>query len=84
MNIWLATAHVLLVAMAPLGAVCFFARPSVNGLVALQAGGTNAALILLLLSEGTKAQSFADLALVLAVTSFIGTVGFAYLLGRRG
>ena len=52
MNVWLAAALILLAAMLPLGAVCFFARRAIDGLVALDLAGTNAALALLLLSEG--------------------------------
>src|SRR5947208_1456880 len=66
MNVWLAAALILLAAMLPLGAVCFFARRAIDGLVALDLAGTNAALALLLLSEGLKRQPFADLALVAA------------------
>ena len=80
MNVWLAASLILLVAMIPLGAVCFFARRAIDGLVALDLAGTNAALALLLLSEGLKRQPFADLALVAAALSFIGTVAFSYFL----
>ena len=80
MNVWLAAALILLAAMLPLGAVCFFARRAIDGLVALDLAGTNAALALLLLSEGLKRQPFADLALVAAALSFVGTVAFSYFL----
>ena len=80
MNVWLAAALVLIAAMVPLGLVCFLVPRAVDGLVALDLAGTNAALILLLLSEGLKRQPFGDLALVLAVLSFIGTVAFSYFL----
>jgi multisubunit Na+/H+ antiporter MnhF subunit len=39
-------------------------------------------LALLLLAEGTHSQSFADLALVLAVVSFVGAVAFLHFLER--
>ena len=81
MNEWLVAALVLLVAMLPLGAVCVWST-AVDGLVALQVGGTNGALILLLLSEGFQRQPFADLALILALMSFVGSLGFAYFLER--
>ena len=80
MNVWLAAALVLLAGMLPLGAVCFLVRRAIDGLVALGLAGTNAALVLLLLSEGLKRQPFADLALVLALLSFIGTIAFSYFL----
>ena len=81
MNEWLAASLVLLVAMVPLAVVCV-RSPAIDGLVALQVGGTNAALVLLLLAEGIQRQPFADLALILAATSFIGPLAFAYFLER--
>jgi multisubunit Na+/H+ antiporter MnhF subunit len=42
----------------------------------------DASLALLLLAEGTKSQSFATLALILAVTSFVGSIAFIRFLGR--
>lgn len=80
MNIWLAAGLILLIAMLPLGLVCFFVRRAVDGVVALDFAGTNAAIALVLLSEGIKRQPFADLAIVLAVMSFVGTVAFSYFL----
>ena len=81
MNEWLIAALVLLVAMLPLLGVCFLAD-AVEGLVALQVAGTNAAFILVLLSEGLERQSFADLAIVLALLSFAGSLAFSYFLER--
>jgi multisubunit Na+/H+ antiporter MnhF subunit len=81
MNEWLVAALVLLVAMLPLGIVCVIA-PAVDGLVALQLAGTNGAFILLLVSEGMQRQPFADLALVLGLMSFIGSLAFAHFLER--
>ncbi|MEA2427417.1 MAG: multicomponent Na+:H+ antiporter subunit, partial [Thermoleophilaceae bacterium] len=72
---------VLLVAMLPLLGVCFLSS-AVDGLVALQVAGTNAAFILLLLSEGIRREPFADLALVLALMSFVGSLAFSYFLER--
>ncbi|TML76381.1 MAG: hypothetical protein E6G07_11225 [Actinobacteria bacterium] len=80
MNVWLAAALVLLGAMVPLVAVCILARRAIDAVVALDLAGTNAALVLLLLSEGLKRQPFADLALVFALLSFIGTIAFSYFL----
>src|ERR671938_519049 len=65
MNEWLVAAGILLVAMLPLGVVCVVSS-AVDGLVALQLAGTNAAFVLLLLSEGIERQSFADRGLMLA------------------
>ncbi len=83
MNEWLLAAFVLLAAMVPLGAVCFFSS-AVDGLVALQVAGTNAAFVLLLVSEGIQRQPFADLALVLALMSFVGSLAFAHFLEHQG
>jgi multisubunit Na+/H+ antiporter MnhF subunit len=81
MNEWFAAALALLVAMVPLGAVAVRSS-ALDGLVALQVGGTNAAFVLLLVAEGMQRQPFADLAVVLALVSFVGSLGFAYLLER--
>jgi multisubunit Na+/H+ antiporter MnhF subunit len=50
--------------------------------IALEAAGVDAALILLLLAEGTRRQPFADLAIVLAVMSFAGAIAFVRFLER--
>jgi multisubunit Na+/H+ antiporter MnhF subunit len=76
MNEWLIAALVLLVALVPAAAVAFRARPT-SGLVSLQVAGSNATLILLLLSQGFGRQPFVDLALIAAVMSFIGSVVLA-------
>lgn len=76
MNEWLIAALVLLVALIPVTTVALRARPA-SGLVALQVAGSDATLILLLLSQGLSRQPFVDLALILAVMSFIGAVVLA-------
>jgi multisubunit Na+/H+ antiporter MnhF subunit len=81
MNEWLIASLVLLVAMLPLLVVCVVAS-AIDGLVALQMAGTSAALILFLLSQGIRRESFADLAIVLALLSFGGSLGFSYFLER--
>lgn len=81
MNEWLVAALVLLVALLPLLAVSVLSD-AVSGLAALQMAGTDAALALLLLSEGIQRQGFADLAIVLSLLSFIGSLGFSYFLER--
>jgi multisubunit Na+/H+ antiporter MnhF subunit len=80
-NGWLWAATVLTAAVVPLVAVAALGPP-LQGLVALQAAGIDASLVLLLLAEGTQSQSFATLALILGVTSFIGSVGFIRFLGQ--
>jgi multisubunit Na+/H+ antiporter MnhF subunit len=74
-NVWLWSAVVLTAALVPLG-VLAATRPALEGLVALEAAGGNAALVMLLLSEGTHRQAFADLALALVITSVAGAIAF--------
>jgi multicomponent Na+:H+ antiporter subunit F len=81
MNGWLWAATILTAAMVPLVALAAFSAP-LQGLVALEAAGVDAALVLLLLAEGTHSQSFATLALILGVTSFIGSIGFIRFLAQ--
>lgn len=81
MNGWLWGAAILAVALVPLALVAAL-RPPEEGIVALEAAGIDAALALLLLAEGFHRQSFASLALVLAVTSFVGSIAFVRFLDR--
>jgi multicomponent Na+:H+ antiporter subunit F len=74
-NGWLWAAAVLVAALVPLAVLC--ARlPAPEGVVALEAAGIDAVLVLLLIAEGTGRQPFGDLALVLAVVSFIGAIAY--------
>jgi multicomponent Na+:H+ antiporter subunit F len=81
MNVWLWAACVLVAALVPLLIVAL-RRPALEAVVALEVAGTDAALALLLLAEGTRRQVLADAGLVLAVMSFIGAVAFVRLLER--
>lgn len=81
MNGWLWAAAVLTAALVPL-AVVAARRPPLEGLVAVEVASSDAALVMLLISEGTKSQSFATLALVLAVSSFVGAIAFLRFLAR--
>jgi multisubunit Na+/H+ antiporter MnhF subunit len=74
-NGWLWAATVLVVALVPLLVVCV-RLPAPEGLVAVEAAGVDATLALLLIAEGTARQPFGDLALVLAVVSFVGAVAY--------
>jgi multisubunit Na+/H+ antiporter MnhF subunit len=82
MNEWAIAAIVLLPVLAICMALPALLEP-VDGLIALEISGTTGTAILLLLSESLKRQSFADLALIFAVLSFIGALGFARLMERR-
>ena len=81
MNGWLWAATVLGGALVPLVFVAALAPP-LHGLVAIEAGGLDASLALLLVAEGTKSQSFATLGFILALTSFIGSIAFIRFLAR--
>jgi multicomponent Na+:H+ antiporter subunit F len=79
MNEWQIAAAVLIAALVPCGWLCL-RRSFAEGLVALQLAGTLASLTVLLLAEAEGREPFADLALVLAVLSFAGTLLFARFL----
>ncbi|MGH2869830.1 MAG: MrpF/PhaF family protein [Solirubrobacteraceae bacterium] len=80
MNGWVIAAVVLLIAGPfPLGLTCLLSD-AIEGLVALSLTGVIATLVLLLLAEGFHRQPFVDLAVALAVMSFIGSVAFVRFL----
>ncbi|MEO6857327.1 MAG: monovalent cation/H+ antiporter complex subunit F [Solirubrobacteraceae bacterium] len=80
MNEWIVAAVVLLIAaMLPLGLTCLLSD-AIEGVVALSLAGVVATLVLLLLAEGFHRQPFVDLAVALAVMSFIGSVAFVRFL----
>jgi multicomponent Na+:H+ antiporter subunit F len=81
MNEWQIAAAVLIAALVPCGWVCSRASFA-EGVVGVQLAGTLAALALLVLAEGEARQPFADLAIVLAVLSFAGTLVFLRFLER--
>jgi multicomponent Na+:H+ antiporter subunit F len=82
MNEWLVCAAVLVVAM--IGPLIACTRGTVmDALVALETAGMVATVVMMLLAEGYHRPPFMDLAVVLAVMSFIGALGFARLVGRR-
>jgi len=74
-NGWLWGAAVLVAALVPLLVVCV-RLPAPEGIVAVEAAGIDTVLALLLVAEGTDRQPFADLALVLAVVSFVGSIAY--------
>ena len=75
MSGWLWAASALVAALVPL-LVGGVRLPAPEGVVALEAAGADATLALLLIAEGTGRQPFADLALVLAVVSFVGAIAY--------
>lgn len=78
----MAGAAVLVALLVPLAAVAAFGTPS-DGLVALQMASVVSAVALLLMAQAFDRQILADLALVLAVASFIGGLAYATLLERE-
>jgi multisubunit Na+/H+ antiporter MnhF subunit len=74
-NGWLWAATILVAALVPLAVLCVRLRAP-EGVVALEAAGIDAALALLLIAQGTGRQPFGDLALVLAVVSFVGAIAY--------
>jgi multisubunit Na+/H+ antiporter MnhF subunit len=74
-NGWLWGAAVLVAALVPLLVVCV-RLPAPEGVVAVEAAGVDAVLALLLVAQGTGREPFADLALVLAVVSFVGSIAY--------
>jgi multisubunit Na+/H+ antiporter MnhF subunit len=82
MNEWLWAAVVLTVLLLPLTWIAARRRPA-DGLVAMELAGSLAALVLMLIAEGTRRQGFIDLALVLSVMSFIGVIAFIRFMRRE-
>ena len=83
MNEWILAAIVLVLG-GILPCLVVSVRASVmEGLVALELAGVISVLVLLLLAEGFQRQPFVDLALVLAVLSFVGTLAFVRYMERE-
>jgi multisubunit Na+/H+ antiporter MnhF subunit len=74
-NGWLWAASALVAMLVPLAILCG-RLPAPEGIVAIEAAGIDAILALLLVAQGTGRQPFGDLALVLAVVSFVGAVAY--------
>jgi multicomponent Na+:H+ antiporter subunit F len=81
MNGWLWAATVLLALILPC-AYSAFRRSAAHAVVALQVAGPLGSLAMLLIAEGTGREPFGDLALTLAVMSFVGSLLFARFLER--
>ena len=82
MNEWLWAAVVLIALILALTWVAA-RRHAADGLVALELAGTLAALVMMLIAEGTRRQGFIDLGLVLGVMSFIGVIAFVRFMRRE-
>jgi multisubunit Na+/H+ antiporter MnhF subunit len=81
MNAFTIAATALLVGYLPLAAVALRSRP-IDGVVALQLGGTLGVLVLLCLAEGLHRSFMYSLPIVAAVMSWIGGLVFVRFLGR--
>lgn len=79
MNVWLIAAFALLPALLACGVVCFRSE-ALSGLVAMELASAICVVELMLFSQGTHREPFIDLALVLAVMGFIGSLAFARLM----
>jgi multicomponent Na+:H+ antiporter subunit F len=82
MTAWHLAAAVLTAALVPCGWVCL-RRSFADGLVAVQLAATAASLALLTLAEAEAREPFANLALVLVVLSFAGTLVLLRFLERQ-
>lgn len=82
MNVWFVGATVLLLALVPVGWVLVRGE-IVAALVALQLAGSVVTVILLLIGEGFKRNSYYTLPIVLAFTNFVGVLIFVRFLGDR-
>jgi multicomponent Na+:H+ antiporter subunit F len=79
MNAWLIAAVVLLVAVAPLGWLVATGTLG-DAVVAVELAGVVVSLAMLAIAKGLERQPFGDLAIVLAVCSFAGSLVFARFL----
>jgi multisubunit Na+/H+ antiporter MnhF subunit len=81
-SLWLLSAAVLVAMLVPLAAVAALGTPD-DGLVALELASVLVTVALLLMAEGLGRQILGDLALVLAVGAFAGSLAYAVLLERE-
>ena len=82
MNAWLIAATALAASLAPLAWVAWRAEP-IEGVAALQLGGTTTALTLLCLAEGFHQATYFNVGLLAAVLTWISTLVYARFLGRQ-
>jgi multicomponent Na+:H+ antiporter subunit F len=82
MTLWLVSAAVLVAMLVPLAALAALGTPE-DGLVALELAAVLVTVALLLMAVGLDRQILGDLALVLAVGSFAGSLAYAVLLERE-
>jgi multicomponent Na+:H+ antiporter subunit F len=81
-TLWLVAAAVLVAMLVPLAALASLGTPD-DGLVALELGSVLVTAAMLLMAVGLDREILGDLALVLAVASFAGSLAYAVLLERE-
>ena len=81
MSLWLVSAAVLVALLVPLAVLVAFGTPD-DGLVALELASVLVTVALLLMAEGLGRQILGDLAVILAVGAFAGSLAYAVLLER--
>jgi len=80
-SLWLVSAAVLVALLVPLAVLVAFGTPD-DGLVALELASVLVTVALLLMAEGLGRQILGDLAVILAVGAFAGSLAYAVLLER--
>jgi multicomponent Na+:H+ antiporter subunit F len=81
-SLWLVSAAVLIALLVPLGALAALGAPD-DGLVALELASALVTVALVIMAVGLDRQILGDLAVVLAVGSFAGSLAYAVLLERE-
>jgi multisubunit Na+/H+ antiporter MnhF subunit len=81
-SLWLVSAAVLVAMLVPLAALAALGTPD-DGLVALELASVLITVALLLMAEGLGREILGDLAVILAVGAFAGSLAYAVLLERE-
>ena len=82
MSLWLVSAAVLVAMLVALAGLAALGTPD-DGLVALELASVLITVALLLMAEGLGRQILGDLAVILAVGAFAGSLAYAGLLERE-
>jgi multisubunit Na+/H+ antiporter MnhF subunit len=81
-TLWLVSAAALVAMLVPLAALAALGTPD-DGLVALELASLIVTVAMLLMAVGLDREILGDLAVVLAVGSFAGSLAYAVLLERE-
>jgi multicomponent Na+:H+ antiporter subunit F len=81
-TLWLVSAAALVAMLVPLAALAAFGTPD-DGLVALELAGVLVTVAMLLMAVGLGREILGDLAVILAVGAFAGSLAYAVLLERE-